>query len=115
MNTFQKEQEQTVTLVSFSGLHLFLLKSYRIFQKQLILGHEIQKDRFYRNKHLLATTRFWFGFLHFQSKEIEITYLVATLRSNYFDILFAVFGELLQNDLCEQKNLLFIFFLWHFF
>ena len=83
MNTFQKEQEQTVTLVSFSGLHLFLLKSYRIFQKQLILGHEIQKDHFYRNKHLLATTRFWFGFLHFQSKEIEITYLVATLRSNY--------------------------------
>ena len=87
MNTFQKEQEQTVTLVYFSG--------YRIFQKKLILGHEIQKDRFYRNKHLLATTRFWFGFLHFQSKEIEITYLVATLRSNYFDFLFAAFGELL--------------------
>ena len=44
----------------------------------------------------LLFTRFWFDFLRFQVKEIEITYLVATLRSNYFDILFAVFGELLQ-------------------
>ena len=63
MNIFGKDQDQTVILVYVTGLQLFSFKSYRIFQNNFILGYEIQKDRYYRNKRLLATTRFLLLFM----------------------------------------------------